>query len=124
MQLIDCARGRSIFLRRLLHCAEKPGWGKRNLPEGTAMGVTFQFSHSGYFTQVADVTVSAAKNINVNNVWVAGDIGSHIINPLMAENLIQGAVVDDLSELSQEITLKNGRVVQSNFHQHPMLKMS
>ena len=37
---------------------------------------------------------------------------------------MQGAVIDGLSELMQEITLKNGRVVQSNFHQHPVLRMN
>jgi isoquinoline 1-oxidoreductase beta subunit len=37
---------------------------------------------------------------------------------------LQGAVIDGLSELMQEITLKNGRVVQSNFHQHPVVRMN
>lgn len=104
--------------------AEKSGWGKRTLPKGTAMGVGFHFSHQGYFAQVAEVTVGANKKIKVNKVWVAGDIGSHIINPSAADNQTQGAVVDGISEMIQEITLKNGRVAQSNFHQHPMLKMS
>jgi isoquinoline 1-oxidoreductase beta subunit len=60
----------------------------------------------------------------VNKVWVAGDIGSHIINVGASENLTQGAIVDGMSEMLQEITLKNGRVVQSNYHQHPLVKMS
>ncbi|HZS05663.1 MAG TPA: hypothetical protein VFD58_12565 [Blastocatellia bacterium] len=62
--------------------------------------------------------------MKINKVWVAGDIGSQIINPDAALNQAQGAIVDGLSELLQEITLKNGRVVQSNYPQHPMLKMS
>lgn len=103
--------------------AEKSGWGKRTLPKGTAMGIGFHFSHRGYFAQVAEVTV-VNKKIKLNKVWVAGDIGSQIINPGSAENQTQGAVVDGASELLQEISLKNGRVVQSNYHQHPMLKMS
>ena len=104
--------------------AEKSGWGKRTLPKGTAMGIGFHFSHRGYFAEVAEVTVSANKKIKVNKVWVAGDIGSQIINLGAAENLTQGAIVDGMSEMLQEISLKNGRVVQSNYHQHPLVKMS
>ncbi len=103
--------------------AEKSGWGQRKLPKGTAMGVGFHFSHRGYFAQVAEVTVTN-KKIKLNKVWSVGDIGSQIINPGSAENQTQGAVVDGASELLQEISLKNGRVAQSNYHQHPMLKMS
>jgi isoquinoline 1-oxidoreductase beta subunit len=104
--------------------ADKSGWGKRNLPKGTAMGVGFHYSHRGYFAEVAEVTVLANKKIKVNRVCVAGDIGSHIINLGASESLTQGAVVDGMSEMLQEISLKNGRVVQSNYYQHPILKMS
>jgi len=98
--------------------AEKSGWGKQKFPKGRAMGIGFYYSHRGYFAEVADVTVSANKKIKVNQVWVAGDIGSHIINVGASINLTQGAVVDGMSEMLQEITLKDGRVVQSNYHEH------
>jgi isoquinoline 1-oxidoreductase subunit beta len=105
--------------------AEKSGWGKRNLPKGTGMGIAFHFSHAGYFAEVAEVTVSADKKVKVNKVWVAGDIGSEIINPSAADSLAQGAVIDGLSELmAQEITLDKGRVQQSNFNQHQMVRLA
>ncbi|HMZ16839.1 MAG TPA: molybdopterin-dependent oxidoreductase [Blastocatellia bacterium] len=107
--------------------AEKSGWGKQKFPQGRALGIGFHFSHLGYFAEVADVTVTTVadkKKIKVNKVWVAGDIGSQVINLGASENLTQGAIVDGMSEMLQEITLKNGRVVQENYHQHPLVKMS
>ncbi len=103
--------------------AEKSGWGKRQLPPRTALGVACHFDHGGHVAEVAEVTVGADKRIKINKVWVVADVGSHAINPGAAEHVLQGAVIDGLSELMQEITLKDGRVVQSNYHQHPVLRM-
>ncbi len=105
--------------------AEKSGWGKKSNGSGRAMGIAFHFSHMGYFAEVADVTVTSDKKVKVHKVWVAADIGSQIINPMFAENLAQGAVVDGLSEMmSQQITLENGAVMQHNYDKHPMVRMA
>jgi isoquinoline 1-oxidoreductase beta subunit len=57
-------------------------------------------------------------------VWVAADVGRQIINPSGAEQQVQGAVIDGLSELmAQQITLDRGRVVQSNFHEHDFVRI-
>ena len=105
--------------------AEKSGWGKSTLPRGTGRGVAFYFSHRGYFAEVVQATVSKAGIVKVDKIWAAGDIGSQIINPLNAENQVQGAVLDGLAEaLGQEITIERGRTVQSNFHDFKLLRLT
>jgi isoquinoline 1-oxidoreductase subunit beta len=105
--------------------AEMSNWGKRTLPKGTGMGMAFHFSHAGHFAHAAEVTVSAANKVKVNKIWVAADVGSPIINPSGAENICEGAVIDGLSEMmGQEITVEKGRVVQSNYHQHTMVRLA
>jgi len=119
-QSYDAGRMRAV----LQLVAEKAGWGKRQLPKGTALGVAFHYSFQGYFAHVAEVNVTSNNAIKVNKVWACGDVGSQIVNPSGAEAQVQGAIIDGLSELmAQEITLERGRVVQTNYNQHQLLRL-
>jgi isoquinoline 1-oxidoreductase beta subunit len=73
---------------------------------------------------VIQVTVDEAGRLTVDEAWAAVDVGRHIINPLNAENNAQGGVMEGISHaLGQEITIENGRAVQSNFDDYPLLRM-
>jgi isoquinoline 1-oxidoreductase beta subunit len=117
----DAARARGVLER----VREVSGWGTKPLPRGTGMGVAFHFSHRGYFAEVVKASVSRDGKLRVEKVWAAGDIGSEIINPLNAENQVQGSVQDGLAQaLGQEITIDKGRTVQSSFADFPLIRFA
>jgi isoquinoline 1-oxidoreductase beta subunit len=117
----DTRRMRDVLVK----VAEMSGWSKRgSLPARTGMGVAFYFSHLGYFAEVVQASVSAAGDIKLQHVWVAGDVGNQIINPSGAMNQVQGAALDGLGvALGQAVTLEKGRIVQANFDTVKPLRM-
>ena len=105
--------------------AEKSGWGKTALPARTGMGFACYYSHLGYFAEVVKVRVADDGKVTPVKVWIAADCGRQVINPSGAETQVQGAAIDGIgAALGQAITIDGGRVVQTNFHQFPLIRMN
>ncbi|MFP6814468.1 MAG: molybdopterin cofactor-binding domain-containing protein, partial [Pseudomonadales bacterium] len=102
--------------------AKQAGWG-RELPDGAGLGLSFYFCHAAHVAEVAEVSVDANKKLTVHKVTVAVDVGP-IINMSGALSQVEGAVIDGLSTMmAQKITMENGRIEQSNFHDYTVLRI-
>lgn len=114
--------GRMAAVVRL--AAEKIGYG-RELPRGEGIGVAFHFSHRGYVAIGAHVTVSKYGALRVKRTVAACDVGETIMNLSGAENQVEGSIVDAISTaMGLQITVADGAVQQSNFHDYPLLRLS
>ena len=101
--------------------AAKAGWGSP-LPAGVFRGIAVAQSFGSYVAEVAEVSVNADGSPRVHRVVAAVDCGM-TVNPAIIERQIEGAIVFGLSAaLYGKITLKDGRVEQSNFHDYPVLR--
>ena len=103
--------------------AEKAGWGQP-LPEGRGRGVSVQFVFGSYVAQVAEVEVAKSGQVHVTRVVCAVDCGV-VVNPDTVRAQMEGGIMFGLTAaLFNEITLKDGRVEQSNFDDYPMLRIN
>jgi isoquinoline 1-oxidoreductase subunit beta len=103
--------------------AEKAGWGSP-LPERVGRGVSLQFVFATYLAQVAEVEVSKDGTVRVRRVVCAVDCGT-VVNPDTVQAQIQSAVMFGITAaLYGEITLKDGRVEQTNFDTYQLLRMN
>jgi isoquinoline 1-oxidoreductase beta subunit len=88
-----------------------------------ACGVALHQSFGSIVAQIAEVSLDATQNIRVHRVWCAIDCG-FAINPNMIHQQLESAIVFGLSAaLHGDITILNGQVQQSNFHNYPALRM-
>jgi isoquinoline 1-oxidoreductase beta subunit len=108
--------------RALDLAAEKFGWGKP-LPKGHGAGMAVHASFGSYVAQIAEVSVEG-KSIKVHRVVCAIDCGP-VVNPLTIEAQMQSAIAYGLgAALHSEITFKDGKVEQSNFHNYQVLRLN
>jgi isoquinoline 1-oxidoreductase beta subunit len=117
-ELLDTSRFRAV----LQLAAEKSGWGKP-LPEGHGRGIACFYSFGSYVAHVAEVSVEKDGTVRVNRVVSAVDCGT-AVNPDGVRAMTEGAINFALTPvLTGEITIKDGAVEQSNFHDYQVLRI-
>jgi isoquinoline 1-oxidoreductase beta subunit len=121
-QMADSERLKAV----LELAADRADWGTP-LPAGQGRGIAAcAYGHGPtktYVAQVAEVSVSDGGDVQVQRVVCAFDCGM-VINPDIVEAQIEGSIVYGLSAaLKGEITVANGQVQQSNFHDYTLLRM-
>ena len=103
-------------------CAQKAKWGSK-LPPGVGRGIATHFSFDSYVAQVVETSVEKNGTVHVHRVFCAVNCGI-VINPDTVKAQMEGGIIFGLTAaLKTEITLKNGRVEQTNFHDYQMLRM-
>jgi isoquinoline 1-oxidoreductase beta subunit len=109
------------FVALLRKVKEMSGWG-RELPKGTGLGVAIEESFGSIVAEVAQVSVKG-RNISVEKVWCAADVG-FAVNPLGLREQMESGIIYGLSAaLYGEITLKGGRVEQGNFDDYKVVRI-
>ncbi len=134
-ELASAARQDAVAYRRMLLdrnpraravldlAAEKSGWGNA-LPKGRGRGVALQFVFGSYLAQVAEVEVSKEGVVGIHRVVCAMDCGT-VVNPDTVQAQLQsGVIFGATAALHGEITLKNGRVEQTNFNTYQMIRIN
>lgn len=116
---INTARLRRVIER----VTQEAGWG-RKLPAGQGLGLAAHYSFVSYMAAVAEVAVTPRGEVVIPRVDIAVDCGP-VVNPDRVRSQLEGACVMGLSQaLVSEITFKNGRAQQDNFHQFEIVRMN
>ncbi len=105
----------------LTRAAEEAQWGQP-LGEGRGRGISLQESFGSLVAQVVEVTVADGQ-VSVDRVVAAIDAGIAISPDGIAAQLESGIIYGLTAALHGEITIENGAVVQSNFHDYQAVRM-
>lgn len=115
---VDAGRFRNV----IEVVAGKAGWGRR-LPQGRGLGIAAAYSFMTYAAAVVEVVVEKGV-LSIPRVDIAIDCGPQI-NPDRIRSQVEGACIMGVSlATSGEITFKNGRVLQSNFHDYMVTRIN
>jgi isoquinoline 1-oxidoreductase subunit beta len=103
--------------------AERSGWG-RAMPQGQGRGLAVFYCFGAYIAACAEVTVNAQGKLKVDRIVAATDSG-YAVNPRQIAMQVEGSFVYGLGALlHQQCTVKDGRIVEDNFHTYQCLKLA
>lgn len=103
--------------------AKHVGWD-RPAEKGVFRGLAQTHGFGSYVAACAEVSVSKDGDLKIHRIVAATDCG-HAVNPQQIEAQVEGSFVYGLgAALYQECTVKDGRIVETNFHQYPSLKLA
>ena len=109
------------FIGVIKLAAEKANWG--NTESGVYQGFSVYYSHNSYVAEVADVVMEAGKPV-VKKVTAAVDCGI-VVNPLAAENLVVGGVIDGVGHaMYGDFTFTNGQPEATNFDKYRLIRIT
>jgi len=109
--------------RVLKYVAERIDY-QRARTKGRGVGLASHFTFGGYAAHAVDVTVSDQGALTIERIVAAVDCGL-MVNPSGVEAQLQGGTIDGLSTaLNLQITVRDGQVQQSNFHDYPIARMA
>jgi isoquinoline 1-oxidoreductase beta subunit len=115
--------GKPRFANVLKLAADKAGWGKP-LAKGRALGIALMEGYDTYMAQVAEVSLSDSGEVQVHRVTVAADMG-HMVNPDTVEAQLQSSIIFGMgAALKHQITMANGRVQETNYHNFQPVRMN
>ena len=115
--------GKPRFANVLKLAADKAGWGKP-LAKGRALGIALMEGYDTYMAQVAEVSLNDSGEVQVHRVTVAADLG-YMVNPDTVEAQLQSSIIFGMgAALKHQITMTNGRVQETNYHNFQPVRMN
>lgn len=116
--------GNETYLNVLDVLEKETQWRRRSLPRGSAMGMAIHESFGTTVGLVAEVTVNDNGSVSVDRITAVVDCGN-LVNPLTAEEQIEGGIIDGLSAaLYGKLTVENGRILEDNLDTYEILRMN
>ena len=110
------------YLKVLEKVAKNANWGEP-LPKNHGLGLAIHKSFGSIVSTVIKVSSNASGIIKLKKAWIVIDCGK-VVNPDIVKAQMEGGFIFGLSAaLGEEITLKDGRVEQSNFHDYSILRL-